>query len=466
LTTFERIFLVAGLRVYRILCDHFNQLLDRGWCRSGCYLYKPNMEKTCCPQYTIRLDIHKFVLSRSQKRVLRRMNDFLLYDKKPKSHSKEKSSDSKSNCQATKQLQTSVNDSKSPIIQTEFKKSERSLRGTKKKQIRKERALQRMRDKGIDVDEVYFKFEAGIIVFQQKRIEKEFARRRTLHSYVLDNEATTFKHRLEIRLVSVNSEEFESMLNESFSLFEKYQSIVHHDEDRSLEGFIRFLVKSPLFSSEDETPSGVIIFSKQNIIPPTYALGSYHQQYILDDQLIAVAAIDILPRCLSAKYLFYDPDYDFLNLGTYSALREILFTMELSKYRPDLHYYYMGYYIDSCPKMQYKSQFRPSDLLCDYSFTWVPVEKCVERLRQSGKKFVVFAPDKSPPKQIPVKSVLCSYEWYVFNVGFIYSKKKGVVLPYGSLLRRPNFKETESFMEEYARLIGPLAKEIILYRTP
>lgn len=70
----------------------------------------------------------------------------------------------------------------------------------------------------------------------------------------------------------MNSEEFESMLNESFSLFEKYQSIVHHDEDRSLEGFIRFLVKSPLFSSEDETPSGVIIFSKQNIIPPVIHL--------------------------------------------------------------------------------------------------------------------------------------------------------------------------------------------------
>lgn len=105
------------------------------------------------------------MLSRSQKRVLRRMNDFLLYDKKPKSHSKEKSSDSKSNCQATKQLQTSVNDSKSPIIQTEFKKSERSLRGTKKKQIRKERALQRMRDKGIDVDEVYFKFEGNFNKF-------------------------------------------------------------------------------------------------------------------------------------------------------------------------------------------------------------------------------------------------------------------------------------------------------------
>lgn len=51
------------------------------------------------------------------------------------------------------------------------------------------------------------------------------------------------------------------------------------------------------------------------------ALGSYHQQYYLDGHLIAVGVVDILPRCLSAKYLYYDPDYEFLTLGTYTALR-------------------------------------------------------------------------------------------------------------------------------------------------
>lgn len=38
-------------------------------------------------------------------------------------------------------------------------------------------------------------------------------------------------------------------------------------------------------------------------------------------KLIAVGVIDILPRCVSSVYLFYDPDYSFLSLGVYSALR-------------------------------------------------------------------------------------------------------------------------------------------------
>ena len=38
-------------------------------------------------------------------------------------------------------------------------------------------------------------------------------------------------------------------------------------------------------------------------------------------KLVAVGVIDILPRCVSSVYLFYDPDYFFLSLGVYSALR-------------------------------------------------------------------------------------------------------------------------------------------------
>jgi len=49
--------------------------------------------------------------------------------------------------------------------------------------------------------------------------------------------------------------------------------------------------------------------------------GSFHQQYWLDDKLIAVGVIDILPKCVSSVYLFYDPDYYHMVLGTYSSLR-------------------------------------------------------------------------------------------------------------------------------------------------
>ena len=65
-------------------------MLDRGWRRSGTYCYKPDMKRTCCPQYTIksvdsrrpdmlwyliglpRLEALKFRPSASQRKLLNR----------------------------------------------------------------------------------------------------------------------------------------------------------------------------------------------------------------------------------------------------------------------------------------------------------------------------------------------------------------------------------------------------------
>ena len=38
-------------------------------------------------------------------------------------------------------------------------------------------------------------------------------------------------------------------------------------------------------------------------------------------KLVAVGVLDILPTCTSSVYFYYDPSYEFLTLGTYSALR-------------------------------------------------------------------------------------------------------------------------------------------------
>jgi len=38
----------------------YQALLDLGWRRSGCLLYRPVLERSCCPPHTIRLDVHKF----------------------------------------------------------------------------------------------------------------------------------------------------------------------------------------------------------------------------------------------------------------------------------------------------------------------------------------------------------------------------------------------------------------------
>lgn len=38
----------------RLRPQDYQAMIDRGWRRSGDYCYKPDMRRTCCPQYTIR----------------------------------------------------------------------------------------------------------------------------------------------------------------------------------------------------------------------------------------------------------------------------------------------------------------------------------------------------------------------------------------------------------------------------
>lgn len=54
----------------------YQNLIDRGWRRSGKYCYKPIMDETCCPQYTIRCNAPRFNLSKSQKKVIKKFNKF------------------------------------------------------------------------------------------------------------------------------------------------------------------------------------------------------------------------------------------------------------------------------------------------------------------------------------------------------------------------------------------------------
>lgn len=73
-------------------------MVNRGWRRSGSYIYQsvfllahlltprgsslalrsPDMARTCCPQYTIRLDESQFRPGKQLRRVLARFNRYVL----------------------------------------------------------------------------------------------------------------------------------------------------------------------------------------------------------------------------------------------------------------------------------------------------------------------------------------------------------------------------------------------------
>lgn len=73
------------------------------------------------------------------------------------------------------------------------------------------------------------------------------------------------------------------------------------------------------------------------------------------DTLVAVAVTDCMNSAISAIYTFFDPDFEHYSLGSVMILEQLRFAKEQNK-----QYVYLGYQIDECNKMKYKTQFLPA----------------------------------------------------------------------------------------------------------
>lgn len=80
--------------------------------------------------------------------------------------------------------------------------------------------------------------------------------------------------------------------------------------------------------------------------------------YFLDDRLVCVALVDVLPKALSAVYAYYDPELRSRSLGVFSVLRQVAFARELG-----LDHLYLGYWVAGCDSMSYKANYRPHQIL-------------------------------------------------------------------------------------------------------
>lgn len=196
----------------------------------------------------------------------------------------------------------------------------------------------------------------------------------------------------EIIETETNSDEFKTCFGpavfteEKYQLFAKYQEQVHDDFKHNPKSFKRFLCDSP-FSKE------VILgtdrewkqLNNWKSIPSgekLERLGPAHECYYFRDKLIAIAVIDFLPSGISSVYFIWDPDYYKWSLGKVSALRELCITK-----KANLGYYYMGYYIDDCPKMNYKAKYG-GELLDVCTQRYLSLSQ-LNKLKSSGKLFTL-----------------------------------------------------------------------------
>lgn len=79
-------------------------------------------------------------------------------------------------------------------------------------------------------------------------------------------------------------------------------------------------------------------------------------EFRLNDELVGVAVTDQLKHAFSALYTFFKPELSHRSIGTFAILSQI----EQAK-RQAKQYLYLGYQVDACAKMNYKSKFFPHE---------------------------------------------------------------------------------------------------------
>ncbi|KAM6266064.1 arginyl-tRNA--protein transferase 1 isoform 3-T4 [Porphyrio hochstetteri] len=493
-----------GMWAHSMTVQDYQDLIDRGWRRSGKYVYKPIMNQTCCPQYTIRCQALHFQTSKSHKKVLKKMLKFISKGDVSKVAGEEEPMDShiddvvacdfayKSESHVSQSELTPLSVDQTERVETEDKdiretKEEVNMQKVgssslqtpadeatavpgepsqparsghappkpgkgadlskppcrKAKDIRKERKLQKLLQNQMCTLEGS-QLQAGDQVFLLQNSKSRANQPKTIEDFVFVSLPDDARHKLEVKVVrsSPPSSQFKATFQESYQVYKRYQMVIHKDppDKPTIHQFTRFLCDSPL--EAENAPNG-----------PECGYGSFHQQYWLDGKIIAVGVIDILPYCVSSVYLYYDPDYSFLSLGVYSALREIAFTRQLHEKAPELCFYYMGFYIHSCPKMRYKGQYRPSDLLCPETYVWTPIEQCLPLLEHS--KYCRFNQD--------VKAV---DEGRIKELGRVRILHKRIMMPYSVYKKRRKGPSDEASVQQYASLVGQACSErMLLFRS-
>ncbi len=79
-------------------------------------------------------------------------------------------------------------------------------------------------------------------------------------------------------------------------------------------------------------------------------------RYFLDDRLMGVGYVDVMPTALSGIYFFYEPAERQRGLGIWN----VLCLIEQARLR-GLPHVYLGYFVPGCGTMQYKSTFYPHE---------------------------------------------------------------------------------------------------------
>ena len=425
----------------------YEQLLHRGWRRSGSHVYKPIQMKSCCPALTIRLHVLSFVPTKSQKRVLKRMTN-------KKSHLQTQTQLLSTSTpttttttiqrqslqipelwsQWTKNALTTILPPHikiptvvyKPVPNTLHRQTQMQMKtticaaiagpskGTIQPQILAEQVAQFIQEH-YGVTMTIHRPTGQLLVTTMDsnhgiQDQESTSTPVLFHGKTIQKPTTTLQQQpLQITTVPA----MESALDpEVHNLYFDYQHVIHNDlhpshpsndtimddDENWGEAPLDFKTKAIAMLEQHHAPSTWTAVKTMYsafyrfLVESPLVSHTYHQHYRVNQQLVAVGVVDVLPNGVSSVYAFYDPHQMNLSLGKLAILKEIEFTKSLNK-----PYYYLGYYIESCTKMRYKIDYGPSELLCPTYYQWVDAKEGQVKLQQDPHHCCTLYTGPIPP---------------------------------------------------------------------
>ena len=233
-----------GLIFKKLRVEDYQELIDRGWRRSGSYVYKPSMEKTCCPLYTIRCDANKFQPTKSQRKTIKQVHNFINNGKKDST-----TKDTSSNVDVDNSIKKEKTEKENPRIEKHFKKAQPCNKQLKS--ARQQKFIQKLLNiSGEEMKDIKLTNNTPKNLNDLNPTQGSFCVNRKVLQSSPDS-----SHKYELRLVRADLEDpdFLSTIRESYQVYKKYQMKIHNDSeaDCDINSYAGFLCNSPLMYRQD-----------------------------------------------------------------------------------------------------------------------------------------------------------------------------------------------------------------------
>ena len=249
------------------------------------------------------------------------------------------------------------------------------------------------------------------------------------------------------------------MNDEKYKVYKKYQKIVHKESDFEISkqdyndswGLSNLVDNKGIKFPEDLAKKT----KHPEIYPKKY--GCYNLIHRIDGKIVAVGIIDILPNYLSSVYLYYDTDYQFLDLGVVTAILEIEYARSFHDLIDNnFKYYTLGFYSENVQKLRYKGFYHPSQILDRFTMNYVFL-KDVQNILKEGKHVPLSKEPKNPNYEF-IKNDEINY--YINSLTIreetLFTKKILNMNDYINSLRNK-----EAFLAKFKRFIELIPKDLI-----